>query len=104
MSPLKFLFFTSVAVLSTVEASFLVPKRNFHGAIVLLGKRGGGKVEKERINKSDLPEKMCCVCGRPFAWRKKWERSWDEITTCSKACNSKRRSEGRVTGKPDQPT
>jgi hypothetical protein len=23
--------------------------------------------------------------------RKKWERCWDEVTTCSKACNGKRK-------------
>ncbi|HBJ92910.1 MAG TPA: DUF2256 domain-containing protein, partial [Hyphomonadaceae bacterium] len=28
--------------------------------------------------KSDLPEKICPVCDRPFSWRKKWERVWDE--------------------------
>ena len=31
------------------------------------------------------------TCNRPFTWRKKWERNWDEITTCSKRCNSERR-------------
>ena len=24
--------------------------------------------------KSDLPTKPCVVCGRPFKWRKKWEK------------------------------
>ncbi|WP_442887907.1 DUF2256 domain-containing protein [Congregicoccus parvus] len=41
--------------------------------------------------KRDLPTKTCVVCGRPFAWRKKWERCWQEITTCSDACRSVRR-------------
>mmetsp|Transcript_8008 Transcript_8008/g.17329 ORF Transcript_8008/g.17329 Transcript_8008/m.17329 type:complete len:167 (+) Transcript_8008:237-737(+) len=58
----------------------------------LFGKRGSGKVKKERISKSNLPEKICVVCDRPFTWRKKWERDWDSITCCSKACNAKRRS------------
>uniref|UniRef100_A0A7S3NL29 DUF2256 domain-containing protein n=1 Tax=Aureoumbra lagunensis TaxID=44058 RepID=A0A7S3NL29_9STRA len=39
----------------------------------------------------NLPEKICVVCERPFTWRKKWERCWDEVTTCSKRCNSERR-------------
>jgi hypothetical protein len=35
-------------------------------------------------------------CRAPFGiWnldrRKKWERCWDEVTTCSKACNGKRK-------------
>lgn len=44
--------------------------------------RRDGKV----VRKSDLPEKICLHCGRPFAWRKKWERDWDAITSCSEAC------------------
>ena len=38
------------------------------------------------VAKADLPEKTCAFCGRPFAWRKKWERDWDSITCCSEAC------------------
>eukprot|EP01035_Chromulina_nebulosa_P050404 gene50405-68524_t len=29
------------------------------------------------IRKSEIPTKICPVCVRPFAWRKKWERDWD---------------------------
>jgi hypothetical protein len=43
------------------------------------------------IKKENLPTKICVTCGRPFNWRKKWERCWDEVTTCSKSCNHKRR-------------
>jgi histone-lysine N-methyltransferase SETD3 len=35
--------------------------------------------------------KPCAVCALPFAWQKKWEHSWDEITTCSKACQTAQR-------------
>jgi hypothetical protein len=42
--------------------------------------------------KSDLPAKTCVVCQRPFVWRKKWERCWDEVTTCSDRCNGERRA------------
>eukprot|EP00965_Chrysotila_dentata_P039032 1297779-Pleurochrysis_carterae.AAC.1 len=42
-------------------------------------------------NPKGLPTKECVVCGRPFTWRKKWERCWDEVTTCSKRCNGDRR-------------
>ncbi len=38
------------------------------------------------VKKADLPSKTCPVCGRPFAWRKKWERSWDEVRYCSDRC------------------
>ncbi|MBA3853078.1 MAG: DUF2256 domain-containing protein [Gemmatimonas sp.] len=36
--------------------------------------------------KSELPEKDCLSCGRPFTWRKKWERDWDAVKYCSDAC------------------
>ena len=42
------------------------------------------------------PAKMCVVCKRPFTWRKKWERCWDEVTTCSDACKRKRKKEGKA--------
>ena len=29
--------------------------------------------------KADLPSKTCATCGRPFAWRKKWAKVWDEV-------------------------
>lgn len=38
--------------------------------------------------KSDLPTKTCLACGRPFAWRKKWARSWDAVKYCSKRCQA----------------
>ncbi len=40
--------------------------------------------------KHDLPEKICPACGRPFAWRKKWERDWDRVRYCSDACRKAR--------------
>ncbi|HBH51323.1 MAG TPA: DUF2256 domain-containing protein [Planctomycetaceae bacterium] len=36
--------------------------------------------------KKPLPEKICPVCQRPFTWRKKWERCWEEVKYCSEAC------------------
>jgi hypothetical protein len=36
--------------------------------------------------KSDLPEKTCAACGRPFTWRKKWEKVWNEVNYCSDRC------------------
>ncbi|WP_083898904.1 DUF2256 domain-containing protein [Robiginitomaculum antarcticum] len=39
-----------------------------------------------RHQKAHLPEKDCLVCGRPFAWRKKWERDWGNVKFCSARC------------------
>lgn len=46
--------------------------------------------------KADLPTKICPVCNRPFAWRKKWERDWENVLYCSDAC--------RTVGKPQKTT
>jgi hypothetical protein len=40
--------------------------------------------------KSQLPSKPCLTCGRPFVWRKKWERVWDEVKYCSDRCRAER--------------
>ncbi|KCZ93552.1 hypothetical protein HHI_09157 [Hyphomonas hirschiana VP5] len=40
--------------------------------------------------KKDLPSKTCPTCGRPFSWRKKWERVWEEVKYCSDRCRKKR--------------
>ncbi|MBH72116.1 MAG: hypothetical protein CMM57_00305 [Rhodospirillaceae bacterium] len=44
------------------------------------------------VRKQDLPEKLCPACRRPFAWRKKWERCWEEVVYCSQRC----RREGKA--------
>ncbi|MDX2257444.1 MAG: DUF2256 domain-containing protein [Hyphomicrobiaceae bacterium] len=44
--------------------------------------------------KSDLPEKVCAACGRPFSWRKKWARVWDEVRYCSDRCRRARSTSG----------
>ncbi|MCG5643485.1 MAG: DUF2256 domain-containing protein [Flavobacteriaceae bacterium] len=33
-----------------------------------------------------LDTKICKVCGRPFSWRKKWEKNWEEVRYCSEKC------------------
>lgn len=44
--------------------------------------------------KSDLPSKICAQCERPFTWRKKWARVWEQVRFCSVRCRreSKRRA------------
>ncbi|MBA4192420.1 MAG: DUF2256 domain-containing protein [Planctomycetaceae bacterium] len=36
--------------------------------------------------KPNLPRKVCVRCGRPFTWRKKWARDWDQVRYCSERC------------------
>ncbi|NVK02162.1 MAG: DUF2256 domain-containing protein [Oceanospirillaceae bacterium] len=36
--------------------------------------------------KPHLPQKTCLVCQRPFSWRKKWERDWEQVKYCSERC------------------
>ena len=40
----------------------------------------------------DLPEKICLVCGRPFTWRKKWARDWEQVKYCSERCRRNKNS------------
>ncbi|MDP2802649.1 MAG: DUF2256 domain-containing protein [Phreatobacter sp.] len=42
------------------------------------------------VRKADLQQKTCATCGRPFAWRKRWERVWDEVRYCSDRCRTSR--------------
>ena len=69
--------------------------------------RGGGKQKETKkdamrgVKKENLPTKVCVVCDRPFTWRKKWERCWDEVTTCSKSCNAARRREKGASAGPE---
>ncbi len=55
----------------------------------------------KNVIKQDLPNKMCEVCKRPFAWRKKWEKVWEEVKFCSDKC---RMNKGSNKSKPDVST
>jgi len=48
------------------------------------------------MKKSNLPTKTCPVCNRPFTWRKKWERVWDEVKYCSERCRRERAKQRSV--------
>ncbi|MGX9353726.1 DUF2256 domain-containing protein [Roseobacteraceae bacterium S113] len=38
------------------------------------------------VKKENLPQKTCASCGKPFTWRKKWAKVWDEVRYCSQRC------------------
>ncbi|MBS3805453.1 MAG: DUF2256 domain-containing protein [Oleiphilaceae bacterium] len=40
--------------------------------------------------KPNLPSKTCAVCRKPFTWRKKWARDWDQVRYCSERCRRQR--------------
>ncbi|MFZ4685521.1 MAG: DUF2256 domain-containing protein [Hyphomonadaceae bacterium] len=57
-----------------------------------MGKADRDKTSRSRTAKADLPSKPCVGCRRPFTWRKKWERCWDEVKFCSERCRRERRA------------
>jgi len=38
------------------------------------------------VKKENLPVKVCIVCERPFSWRKKWAKVWQDVKYCSDKC------------------
>jgi hypothetical protein len=46
---------------------------------------GVGVMAKMR-KKSELPEKQCPICEKPFIWRKKWSKDWENVIYCSERC------------------
>ena len=40
------------------------------------------------VKKQHLPSKVCMVCMKPFVWRKKWEKNWNEVKYCSDKCRN----------------
>lgn len=47
---------------------------------------------EKKYTKSNLPSKICIICNRPFEYRKKWEKVWDEVKYCSDRCRGQRSS------------
>jgi hypothetical protein len=41
------------------------------------------------VKKQHLPQKICVTCARPFTWRKKWARDWENVKFCSDACRKR---------------
>ncbi len=46
----------------------------------------------QNVKKQNLPTKICPVCNKPFTWRKKWEKNWDEVKYCSERCRRSAKS------------
>ncbi|MFZ3144266.1 DUF2256 domain-containing protein [Psychrobacter glacincola] len=46
--------------------------------------------------KVNLPQKICPVCQRPFTWRKKWEKDWEQVIYCSEKCRRGRKGYDRL--------
>lgn len=42
------------------------------------------------VRKAELPIKVCLVCNKPFQWRKKWAKNWEEVKYCSERCRRSR--------------
>ncbi|MDB2609421.1 DUF2256 domain-containing protein [Paracoccaceae bacterium] len=49
--------------------------------------------------KIDLPQKLCKTCGRPFLWRKKWEKDWEHVQYCSEKCRRNKNIAQELSGK-----
>lgn len=43
------------------------------------------------VKKQHLPSKTCQTCERTFAWRKKWEKSWNDVKYCSDKCRTQKK-------------
>ncbi|MEI7923709.1 MAG: DUF2256 domain-containing protein [Planctomycetota bacterium] len=46
----------------------------------------------KRIEKSELPTKICPVCNRSFRWRKSWSKNWRNVIYCSDQCRARKKS------------
>lgn len=38
------------------------------------------------VKKQNLPQKTCPICQKPFRWRKKWQKTWEQVIYCSEKC------------------
>jgi hypothetical protein len=52
---------------------------------------------QQTIKKGNLPSKNCLHCNRPFNWRKKWEKTWEEVKYCSEGCKKNKANLNRKT-------
>jgi hypothetical protein len=55
-----------------------------------MSRRSQGVVRRGGHGAAQPADKVCAACARPFAWRKKWARDWDQVRFCSDACRDGR--------------
>jgi hypothetical protein len=60
--------------------------------------REGPRAMARMQKKANLPSKDCAACGRPFSWRKKWARDWENVRYCSDACRTGAYGRARAKG------
>ncbi|MFB0951554.1 MAG: DUF2256 domain-containing protein [Rhodospirillales bacterium] len=48
------------------------------------------------LKKRDRPTKVCLTCNRPFAWRKKWARDWENVRYCSIRCRGDAKKTSKI--------
>lgn len=53
-----------------------------------MGRSRGGV--DDTVGAPEPGEKTCASCGRRIEWRKKWEKSWDDVRYCSDACRTRK--------------
>ncbi len=81
-----------IAVISLEQASPI----GFQGLTTL-------RIASMAHRKPNLPEKVCDCCKRPFAWRKKWSKTWDQVRFCSERCRmAARQAKTRAKGEEKQ--
>ena len=49
---------------------------------------GAAHAATRHVPPSLRAEKRCVVCGRPFSWRRRWAKVWNQVKYCSDACRS----------------
>ena len=50
---------------------------------------GRDVMTREARTKNGFAPRICAACGRPFEWRKKWARDWENVRWCSVACRQR---------------
>jgi len=50
---------------------------------------GRDVVTREARTKNGFAPRICAACGRPFEWRKKWARDWENVRWCSDSCRQR---------------
>ena len=68
----------NVLALNTFYQSYPIYAR-YKSFSIAANKGSDNNNNAEKYTKSNLPSKICKVCGRSFDWRKKWHKVWHAI-------------------------